>query len=408
MVQVIYIARFANLAASHLAKLIVYARGNVIVKIKIAVRRQQGKVVPAYTVRKLLNNTLSRFGSITCVFCLVSISACQTSGPQYRVMESDFMEFEDLFTPVDTIRLDASVLIGQIGFVDMSDRGELLVTDDVMRTLHVFTASGWHIRTIDISLCNPEDGGSLLSARSLMEGGMIVTTPWGVYTVNADGSCNQRLLEIPPNRTSFCERQDTVYFMDHVTRPPQIHAYSLESGNVRSYNLRKPKFPRSTAVKIGYIGRQIACFDHGIFYRYAEDSDGEPLWSGNDPVLFRPMSYRPPERDATAQGMNNLTSQLQKLAHEFTYSDGIFELDENHRMVTFQYPTKVNMNIVNMDAEIGISTTDDQNLGIMLTKKGLMYTLGDYELLPSGETGNRTLEVWQFHPFESPHSEARR
>lgn len=408
VVRVIYTARFTILAASHLVILIVYVRENVIVKLKLAARRQPEKVVPAYTVRKALNNTLSRFGSIICVYWLVSVSACQSSGPQYRVIESGFTKFEDLFTLVDTIRLDASVLIGQIGFVDMSDRGEFLVTDDVMRTLHVFTASGRHVRTIDISRCNPEDGGSLLSARFLTKGGMIATTPRGVYTINPDGSCNQRLLEIPPNRPSFCERQDTVYFMNHVARPPQIHAYSLESGNVRNYDLRKPKFPSSTAVKMGYIGRQIACFDRGIFYRYAESSDGEPLWSASDPVLFQPKSYRPPERDATAREMNILTSQLRELAYEFTYSHGIFGLDENHRLVTFQYPTEFNMNIVNMDAETSISTTDNQNLGIMLAKEGRMYTLGDYELLPSGETGNRTLEVWQFHPFESPYSRTRR
>lgn len=47
-------------------------------------------------------------------------------------------------------------------------------------------------------------------------------------------------------------------------------------------------------------------------------------------------------------------------------------------------------------------------LGIMLTRNGLMYTLGDYEQLPSGEKGNRALEVWQFHPFESSHSETTR
>lgn len=312
------------------------------------------------------------------------------------------MEFEDLFTPAGVVRFDASVLIGQISFMDLSDQGEFLVTDDVMRVLHIFTASGRHVRTIEISQCNPEDSGALLSARFLKDGSVVAVTSQGVYAINADGSCKQRLLELPPNRPSFCERQDTIYFMNHRTRPPQVHTYSLESGAVGSYDLRKAKFPRLTAISRGYMGRQIACFDHGIFYRYAESSDGEPLWSGNNPVIHQPISYRPPERDVTAQGMNDLVSELQKLAFEYTYSHGIFELDESHRMVTFQYPTEVNMNIMNMDTETSVSTTDEHNLGIMLTRSGLIYTLGDYEQLSSGKTGNRVLEVWQFHPFESP------
>ena len=307
------------------------------------------------------------------------------------------MEFGDLFTLVDTVRFDASVLIGSIGFLDQSDREEFLVTDGVMRLLYIFTASGQHVRTIDIARCNPEDSGSLLSARFLTKGGMIVTTPWGVYTLNVDGSCNQRLLEVPPNRSSFCERQDTVYFMDTATRPPQIHAYSLESGTVRSYDLRRPKFPRVTDIKVGYLGRQIACFDQGIFYRYAENSDGEPLRPKGDPiVVHQPKSYRPPKRDIRG---NDFTGESQELTREFTYSEGLFELDENHRMVEFQYPTKVNLNIVNMASETSVSTSFSEF--IAFTKNGLMYTIGDYEQLSSGETGNRVLKIWRFRPVDS-------
>ncbi|MCY3487707.1 MAG: hypothetical protein OXH34_04635 [Bacteroidetes bacterium] len=90
---------------------------------------------------------------------------------------------------------------------------------------------------------------------------------------------------------------------------------------------------------------------------------------------------------------------MEELKSEFTYSDGIFGLDQNHRMVTFEETAEFNMNIVNMHTETGISTTYDESLSIELTKNGLMYTLGGYELLPSGERGNRTLVVWQFHPF---------
>ncbi|MXZ17902.1 MAG: hypothetical protein F4069_03820 [Rhodothermaceae bacterium] len=323
-------------------------------------------------------------------------------------MESDFMEFGDLFTLVDTVRFDASVLIGSINFVDQSDREEFLVTDNVMRLLYVFTASGQRIRTIDIARCNPEDGGALLSARFLKNGSMIAVTTQGVYTLDTDGSCKQRLLEVSLNRGSFCERQDTIYFMYHWGRPPQVHAFSLESGNVRNYDLRKPKFPRSTAIKEGYPGRQIACFDQGVFYRYAESSDGEPLWLGGDPlVVYQPVSYRPPKRGMTSRG-NDRLDELQELAREFTYSDGIFELDENHRMVTFQYPAEVNVNIVNMGTETSVSTNVDFSEFIALTKSGLMYTLGDYEQLSSGETGNRVLKVWRFRPVESSLSETRR
>ena len=57
-----------------------------------------------------------------------------------------------------------------------------------------------------------------------------------------------------------------------------------------------------TAIKVGYPGRNTACFDQGVFYRYAESSDGEPLWPKGDPiVVHQPESYRPPKRGMSSK-----------------------------------------------------------------------------------------------------------
>ena len=58
--------------------------------------------------------------------------------------------------------------------------------------------------------------------------------------------------------------------------------------------------------------------------------------------MHQPIGYRPPERDFGSYGTDNLISESQELRREFTHSNGIFELDENHRIVTFQYPAEVN------------------------------------------------------------------
>ena len=365
--------------------------------VMIAVQWGWRKLLPAYTA----NGTLPWLTCVACVLGLICLSACQPAGQGYRVVDSDFMEFEDLFTTIDTVRLDASVLIGSTSFLDKSDQGQFLVTDREARAIYVFSASGSHLRTLKITQCNPEDTGSLLSTRFLKNGSMIATTSQGVYAFNADGSCRKRLLELPPNRSSFCERQDTIYLLNPRVRPlPQIHAYSIESGTMRDYDLRKPRFPRTTSIKRGWQGRAIACFDQGVFYRYAESSDGEPLWPGNDLVSHLPISYRPPERDITSQGMGDIISDLRELGREFTYSSGIYKLDDNHRMIRFQYPAEFNLSIINMDTETSVSTVLDFEVGLSLAKDGLVYSTGDYEILPSGEAGNKMLEVRQFHPFE--------
>ena len=275
----------------------------------------------------------SRIPLIACILGLAYISACQPEEVRYSVVNSSgFVESEDLFTPVDTIRFDASVVIGTISFVDISGNGDFLLTDGMMKALHVFTASGNHIRTFKVTQCNPEDDLRPRSAKFLENGNMIAVTSRGVYTFNADGSCKESLPTLIRDNASFCERQDTVYFISPSRRPrPQIHAYSIESGTIRDYDLRVPQFPRTTGVKRGYRGSQIACLERGVFYRYAESSDGEPLFLDDDPVVHRPMFYRPPKRDATSE---NITGDLMDLRKEFTYSNGLFELDDDHRLVS--------------------------------------------------------------------------
>lgn len=345
----------------------------------------------------------SRTPLFACILGLAFISACQPEEVRNRVVNSSgVVEAEDLFTPVDTVRFDALVLFGSIDFVDMSGKGEFLLTDDVMKALHVFTASGNHIRTFKVTQCNPEHDGGLLSAKFLENGDMMVATSQGVYTFNTDGSCKERLPTPIRYNASFCERRDTVYFISPSRRPrPQIHAYSIESGTILDYDLRTPQFPRTTGVKRGYSGRQIACFERGVFYRYAEGSDGEPLFLDDDPVVHRPIFYRPPRRDVIG---GDITGELMDLRKEFTYSNGLFELDDQHRLVTFQYPAEANMNIVNMDTQTSVSTFTEWF--IMLARDGFLFVSGDNEILSSGEIGNKTLEVWQFHPFDLSSTES--
>ena len=340
-----------------------------------------------------------------CFLWLACVVACQPAGLSYRVVDSNFMEFEDLFRPVDTVRFDASVLIGTMRFVDVSDQGDFLITDDVSKALHVFTASGNHVRTFTAEQCNPEDSGWLLSARFLEGGGMIATTSSGIYAFNADGSCEKRLLDLPTNRASFCEWRGSAYFLEPKLPTPKIYAYSVESGIIRDYDLRKPQFPGVTTVNMGRIGHQIACFDHGVFYRYPESSDGEPLWPGNTPVIHRPTFFRPPQRDVMeTKNMSAYIDDLRELSREATYSSGLFDLDETHRLVTFESSRAgVPLNIVNTEIQTSVSTVTD--LRFILAKHGSLYVLGDHEPLPSGEVGNRMLELWRFSPFEAPNDE---
>ena len=379
------------------------AQTNVMVR-RPAATQGLARASPACTV---MTSRQPRLALVACALWLACVVACQPRGQSYTVVDSKSMEFEDLFRPVDTVRFDASVLVGAMLFVDVSAQGDFLITDDVSKALHVFTSSGNHVRTFTASQCNPEDRGRPKSARFLEGGKMIATTSRGVYAFNPDGSCEKRLLELPPNRPSFCEWRGSVYFLAPKRPTPKIFAYSIESGIIRDYDLRKPEFPGVTSVKMGQVGRQIACFDHGIFYRYPESSDGEPLWPGNDPVIHRPTFFRPPQRDMiqTNNGGARM-DDLMELSREATYSVGIFELDDIHRLLKFEHTRAGKLlNIVNTETQTSVSTVTDLSFSFILAKHGSLYVLGGHEPLPSGEFGNRMLEIWRFSPFETSHGE---
>ena len=337
---------------------------------------------------------------IACVLALACVSACRPAERPYRVVDSEFMEFEELFSPVHTVRFDASVLIGSMSFVEISDLGEFLITDNQMKAFHVFSPSGNHVRTFTVSQCNPEDGGFLQSARFLKDGSILAKTSNGVYAFHADGSCIRRLLELPSIRPSYCEWRGHTYFLNTSLSPPRIYAWSLDSGIVEEYDLRLPAFPSITSAYRGIVGREMACFDRGVFFRYAESSDAEPLFPGDDPVVHRPTFFRPLERDMIrTDDMGARADDVLDLMREATFSSGIYELDESHRLVKFHtWGRATQINIVNMQTQTSVSSITELRLEV--AEHGILYVLGDYESLPSGEIGNQMLEVWQFIPFE--------
>lgn len=348
-------------------------------------------------------------GSLTRVFravgilWLVCLAGCASSDSPRQVFDSVPAVFDELFVPVDTVQLAASVLIGTTAFMDVSPDGDFLIADEMQRVFHIFSASGNHVRTFSSKDCNPEEGARSSAGRFLADGRMVVSTSTGHFIFDVDGNCERRIPDLPIAHHSFCPREDSIYVMLHLQRPPQVHVYALKSGGARHYELREPKFPKATQVKRGRLGREIACFDDAVYFRYPESSDGEPLWSGPAQIRFRLPFYRAPQRDMGGGGsMNSRIDDLRQLSREFTYSTGIFELDEFHRMVTFnaRYGSgEVSFHVVDSRTQTSLHSETDRI--IRTAKNGYLYLEGDYEELSSGELGNRMIEVLRFVPLEN-------
>lgn len=345
---------------------------------------------------------------VLCAFhlaCVLLVAACSRPDVPIADIESKQVEFDDLFTVVDTVRLDASVLIGHFTFLDVSTSGNFLIADRGQKALHLFSPSGGHIRTFSTALCNPEKDTTPRSARFLADGRMLVQTVGGTHLFTAEGACVKSVDEWPNHLTSFCERSDSVYVLSRYTPNQRGLVFSSSLDFVRDHSIPPSEFPGVTRVYGGKVGREIACFDHEVYYRYPESSDGRPLFGAEDAILHRPFFFRPLSRDRTTSGQSGMNARLDELLEimdESTLSTGIFALDEDHRMLTFttkslnlNVPTAIN--IVSSEARPSMSILTERR-GIRLAKNGLLFLQGDYEVLANGEYGNPILEVLRFTP----------
>ena len=65
---------------------------------------------------------------------MVVAAGCATSdSPTRNIVESPIALFGDLFASPDTIRLDYEVVVGTVDFLDVSQKGHLLITDEYLK-----------------------------------------------------------------------------------------------------------------------------------------------------------------------------------------------------------------------------------------------------------------------------------
>ena len=78
---------------------------------------------------------------------LVAISAAGYLSEKSKVptVRSPLVPFDELFEIQDTLRLDPIMLIGQVAFLDVSAREEILVTDHLANRAYLFPPSGSYL-----------------------------------------------------------------------------------------------------------------------------------------------------------------------------------------------------------------------------------------------------------------------
>lgn len=82
---------------------------------------------------------------------------CSSEREEIRVVRSQMVRFSELFQRVDTIRVDASVLVGHYTFIDVDEAGNILITDEAGQINHLFSATGIHMASYSVPDCVPDE-----------------------------------------------------------------------------------------------------------------------------------------------------------------------------------------------------------------------------------------------------------
>ena len=337
---------------------------------------------------------------------LLLVSAC--SIPVERTQEevsAPLVPFGDLFVLEDTIRLDPSVIVGHVDFVDFGPEGAFLASDLQSNEVHLFTAAGEHSRVLDPATCLPERSGLVRSARfvppdrifSLGAGGEMV-----VFT--AEGDCVAA--QVPRQAAkSACASGDTLHILPRLMsrRKHNTIAYSIDLNQIGSTRIALPKHPLLYQIYSSMGGRSIECFNDGPYYVDAGRADATPIRS---PQNFAPA--RPPffvERKGSLSSGGDQASLVLEVI-KYPMNSGVLKIDGQTRLIVYHIPREQLAAIP--EARSGFVVAS--NVGEFAARStmspvspvgaadGYIYSVGDNVQMPDGDVGNPVLLRYKFTP----------
>ncbi len=346
--------------------------------------------------------------TIVQVLIFLLAAGCFLGESSVRTFRSPVVPFHELFVLADTIRLDSSILIGQISFLDVSDTGELLVTDDVARSVHLFSATGTHARSYLVPECLPDDMDFVPWSSRFIGDGRILTMqiggPSALFDIEGDCLVGKRAWMMLVK--SFCAREDSIFtHKTYKVGQATTSVFSSVLEAVVDIPIDPPRLVSLNTDHLGQQGRSIDCFDDGAYYVYTESMDAIPVWSSSTRIQYRPdfFEWRPEDLPRASP------AERSRLQMEYPSTIAIFALDRSTRMIlSLDLDSTWHLDDGNTSVPKGISVASNTGkfpgrstispVWPMAAGNGFFYVVGENESLPHGEVGNPVLLKYQFIP----------
>ena len=319
------------------------------------------------------------------------------------------VSFGEIFASPDTVRLDTSVVVGIVSFLDVNQEGHLLVADRIAHEAHHFSSSGNHIQTYAIDTCQPDRVGERLwLARFIGSGKVLLVGGDGSLAV-LDESSNCSATEFRQSRVSAaCAMGDSVAMQAWYAPflKPKVRAVSLDLETVHTWQIEKPEFRRLNGFWQGLAGRSMECFADGPYYKYAESPDALPVFSHDQLAQVNPAFFTKRERDI-GRGSDMLERRDQ--IREYPTNSGIYAIDSTTRMILYSgipehwaAPNSIMRRGLAVVSHVGafraVTSAVPAYFNPMGASNGYLYLTADPEILPDGDVGNPLILRYKFIP----------
>ncbi len=339
---------------------------------------------------------------------------CTAAPKRSQILDAPVVPFAELFAPADTVRLDSSIIIGAIMFLDVNQEGDLLVTDFIGGSVNLFASSGEHIRTYSPRECLPDDENLTPYSARFAGKGHVVTKDLGsrVVVLTADDHCvsaTRRMLHLSKG---FCTSGDSLFFLAwpepwaSSSSYNSVLVYSLGLQSLRDIPVEWPKFPRLNRPFSGMWDRSIDCFGDGPYFTYLESMDAIPVRFDAQLTQQRPEFYSPRPQDLQRNmSREEMTAEWQK----YLSTSAVFALTSQTRMLLYSnLADRWRPEGVEVGYRYGISVAS--NVGLFPPRStispdkplaagyGYIYRQGDHEPLPDGDVGNPLILRYRFIP----------
>lgn len=342
------------------------------------------------------------------VLVVLMTAGCRLDDSSVSTVRSPVVPFHELFELADTIRLDPSILLGSTGFIDVSQSGDLLITDSASRITHLFSATGTYMQSFSVPVCLPDEADfTPASARFVARRHVLVMDFHGPAVLfGLDGACVVAKREgLHDLAKSFCVRDDSIFTHKvYDVGPASSTVYNLALEPVAELPINPPRLVLLNFGVLGILGQTIDCFDDGAYYLYLEDMDAMPVHARPYRIRYRPDFFeRWPEDVPDFPSAEDL--------RKYPTANAVFALDASTRMILF---FDLDQQWIRRDGDTfygyGLSVASKRNMfpgrstispvWPLAAANGYVYTAGDYEPLPDGEDGNPLIIRYKFIPPE--------